>query len=104
MLAQKQRDRIQRVFGEQLRAADDDGDKSERVDHVGDEFVPRHISQGSHGGSDTNAGQPHGESSGNSGKRQRMGRATQLLVRAVLDLLEDLLCGPPQGVGAGCHS
>ena len=102
MFAEDQRHRIQRVFGKELRAADDDGNEADRVHHVGDEFAARNVTQRHHGGSHPDSGQAHGETPGKAGERQRIGGAPQLLVRAVFDLLEDLLCGTPQRFSS-CH-
>ena len=62
-----ERDRIERVFREQLSPAEDDGDKSDGIQKVGDEPGSRALPQLGDHNRRAQGGQPHGDSTSQSG-------------------------------------
>jgi hypothetical protein len=90
-------DGIERVFGEELRTAEDDDDEAKRVEHLGDEenFAGR---SGAGGGEECDGdgvserGEAHEDAAGEAGDGEGDAGAAELLTGVVGYLLVDVLC------------
>ncbi len=102
---------VEGVLGKELRAAEDDDDKAERVEHFGDELNRSGglgSSGGEHGEGDgvAEGGEAHEDATGEGGDGEGDAGAAEFLAGVVGDLLVDVLgAGPLEvflGLNGGC--
>ena len=87
------RNRIQRVLREELRAADDDHDEADGIEHARDKVRSGRGAEESEHKRRTQTGESHEDATGKARDGQRNGRALQLRLRTQRNLLIDVFGG-----------
>ena len=90
LLGQHESDGVERVFGKELRTAQNDDDEAERIKHLCDELDLGRRAQHSEGDRIAERRETHEDAAGKAGEAERDGGSFELLARVLRDLEEDL--------------